>query len=124
MQEHLAPSFGEILRQLRISRGLSLNDLAYETALHKGMLSKLENDKQLPSAEVIGALSSVLQVPLADLYRAAGLEAFQPLPSLRPYLRQAYNVSDEIAENVEAYLRQQGAADLSGPTDGEDELLE
>lgn len=46
-------TFGEILRLLRGRRGLSIKELAPELGVDYSYISKLENDKCLPSAETV-----------------------------------------------------------------------
>src|SRR5215212_4958464 len=85
---------GQLVRQLRESRGLSQEELATRARVSSGYLSKLERDLSQPSAAILQKISTVLQVPLADLYRAAGLshllESPDPGrdPALELYLHQ------------------------------------
>jgi transcriptional regulator with XRE-family HTH domain len=67
-------------------------------------LSRAENGKKIPAPETLASLADALDLPLADLYEAAGYPLPQQLPTLRPYLRRAYGVPDEAAAEIEAYL--------------------
>ena len=60
------------LRELRIGRGWSLAQLATETGLSKGMLSKIENGQSAPSMGTLARLATALDTPLTAFFR--GLE--------------------------------------------------
>jgi transcriptional regulator with XRE-family HTH domain len=60
------------LRELRIRRGWSLAQLAAETGLSKGMLSKIENGQSAPSMSTLARLATALDAPLTAFFR--GLE--------------------------------------------------
>ncbi len=78
-----------------------------------------------PAPETLASLARALGLPLADLYEAAGYPLPQELPTLRPYLRRAYGVSDQAAADIERYL-ERIASEYGGrslPQDGEDEQL-
>ena len=50
-------SFGSRIRELRYHRGIGIKKLAPELGVDYSYLSRLENEKALPSAEVIDRLS-------------------------------------------------------------------
>lgn len=50
-------SFGSRIRELRYQRGIGIKKLAPELGVDYSYLSRLENEKVLPSAELIGRLS-------------------------------------------------------------------
>ena len=60
--------FGQRLRELRISRGYTLEELAnkynetYDGGLNKGTLSKYENGKQEPMVSTVSNLAKILDV--------------------------------------------------------------
>ena len=60
------------LRELRNRRGWSLGQLAAETGLSKGMLSKIENGQSAPSLSTLARLATALDAPLTAFFR--GLE--------------------------------------------------
>lgn len=51
------------LREFRLSRQLSLRDLAAMSGINRGTLSQIEQGKRLPEARQIRALSDALGVP-------------------------------------------------------------
>lgn len=133
--EQFSP-LGNLIRRRRLELGLSLRDVEDLTGLSRANLSRVEAGNGGVRPEALGGLSRALRTPLADLYEAAGFPIPQALPSIRPYLRRAYNVTDKAADEIEAYLQRMSEsanrieADLerlSGPErpasrDGEDEL--
>ncbi len=114
---------GRLLRQRRHELGLGLNELARRAGVDPAGLARAEHSAKVPSPETLASLAGALGLPLADLYEAAGYPLPSQLPSIRPYLRHAYNVPDEAAAEIEDYLARI-AARYGGPAlprDGEDE---
>lgn len=124
MEHEQSSPLGILIRQRRLELGLSLRDIEDLTGLSRANLSRVESGDSGLRPEALGGLSRALETPLADLYEAAGFPIPQQLPSLRPYLRRAYNVTDQAIDEIEAYLDRLGAAESDVPRDGEDELPE
>ena len=61
--------FGEILRQIRGERGLSQEDLGFESGYHRTYISLLERGQKNPSLKVLFRLSEVLEVKPSDIIR-------------------------------------------------------
>ena len=59
--------FAVNLRRLRHTKGLSQEDLAYETDVNRTYMSKLEKGASYPGLEIIGKLADVLGVEPAEL---------------------------------------------------------
>ena len=115
---------GRLLRERREELGLSLNEVARRAGVDPGGLFRAERGPRVPSPETLAALADGLGLPLADLYEAAGYPLTSQLPSIRPYLRHAYNVPEEAVAEIEDYLARI-AAQYGGPAapgDGEDEV--
>ena len=114
-----------LLRSRRLQLGLRLEDVAERANVDPAGLSRAENGKKIPLPETLAALATTLDLPLADLYEAAGYPLPEQLPSIRPYLRRAYGVSEAAVDEIEQYLQrianQYGGA--STPRDGEDEVI-
>jgi transcriptional regulator with XRE-family HTH domain len=102
---------GQLVRQLREQRGLSQEELATRARVSNGYLSKLERDLCQPSAAVLQKISTALQAPLADLYRAAGLshllESPDPTrdPALELYLHQINHLPAHDRKIITEVLR-------------------
>ena len=60
--KRLYQTFGETLRKLREERGLSQEDLGFESGYHRTYISLLERGKKAPSLTALFHLASVLHV--------------------------------------------------------------
>lgn len=62
------PQLGRITKRIRLSRGLTLDEVSRLTGLSKSMLSKVENEKSSLTYENLVRLSRGLQVDIEDLF--------------------------------------------------------
>ena len=60
-------SFGQVLQQLRQERGLSQEELAFESGYHRTYISLLERGKKSPSLQTIFQLAKTLKVEPSDI---------------------------------------------------------
>ena len=60
-----------LLREERIKRSLSLNELAAKAGLSRQMVSYIEQEKRNPSLDTLLRLTRALQINLDDLIRRA-----------------------------------------------------
>ena len=74
-------TLGEKLKQIRLEKGLSQPDLANATGIEQSYLSKLENDKSLPSNDVFRKILLALQIDIESLISDESLK--QDLSRLR-----------------------------------------
>lgn len=121
-------SLAELLARTRKAAGLSLGQIEQATGIPKTNLHKLEQGQiRTPNPTVLPALARVLDIPLADLYAAAGYEQPKTLPTFTPYLRSKYKgLPDEArAELADAFDRITSKygydPSASGPAPGQDE---
>jgi len=72
--EHMAgqTSFGETLREARVKKGVSLRSLASELSITPSYLSDIENDRRIPSEDVLQELAARLNLDFDDLMARAG----------------------------------------------------
>ena len=61
--------FATNLRRLRLERGLSQDDLAYEAEVSRSYLSQLEKGSYYASLKILGKLATVLNVEPAVLLK-------------------------------------------------------
>jgi transcriptional regulator with XRE-family HTH domain len=112
-----------LVRDRRLELQLSMSEVARRAQTVTSLVSRTESGDKVPRPEALGGLATALELPLADLYEAAGYPLPDELPSLRPYLRRAYGVPDAALPEIEQYLaevaRRHGGA--SQPQQGEDE---
>ena len=118
---HDASPLGATIRQRRLELGLSLNDLAATTGLHKSVLSRIESSVvRQPATDTLQRIASALVVPETALFGLLDERAREQLPSLQPYLRAKYDLPDEAISEIADYLTRYGALQ-QGPRDGQDE---
>lgn len=61
--------FGSIVVNLRKSKGLSQEDLAFELGLHRTYISQIERGIKSPSLRVIEKISSFFELQLSELFK-------------------------------------------------------
>lgn len=86
--------FGEKVRQLRTERGLTQPQLAQAIGIEQSYLSKLENDKSVPSADIFQAILKAFSIDVATLL--AGVDEKQ----IRSDLRQVPEVAEHLKSQV------------------------
>jgi len=59
--------FGQVLRQFRRERGLSQEDLAFESGYHRTYISLLERGKKSPSLKTIFQLAIALNIQPSEI---------------------------------------------------------
>ena len=62
-----SPDVGSALRELRASRNLSLDKLAYESGVSRAMLSQIELGRSIPTITVLWRIARALGVPFSCL---------------------------------------------------------
>ena len=67
-----AQTLGDHVRDARISQGRSLRDVASKLELAPSYLSDIENDRRIPSEEVLRGLSKELKLEFDELMALAG----------------------------------------------------
>jgi transcriptional regulator with XRE-family HTH domain len=63
----LRPAFGQRVRQLRLERALTQEQLAERAGMHWTYISGVERGRRNPSLNVLGQLAGALGLSLADL---------------------------------------------------------
>jgi transcriptional regulator with XRE-family HTH domain len=61
--------FGERVRELRQAKGLSQEELAFKTGVHRTYLGGIERGERNPSLKNIAAIAKALGVTLSELFR-------------------------------------------------------
>lgn len=80
---HSTMTFGELLRELRVSTGLGIKRLAPELGVTYSYLSKLENNEVGPSEELIGRVAKYFRYDRSRLLLSAGKVPEEILEILR-----------------------------------------
>lgn len=68
---NLQLAFGRALRQVRTDRGLSQEELAFESEVHRTYISELERGQKNPSLATVERLSHALGVKVSELIAGA-----------------------------------------------------
>lgn len=89
--------FAKRLKELRMSRGLTQDDLARELKLVKSSISMYENGKRKPSFEVLEAIADYFNVNMDTLYSSAPVF----VPSLKRVPMLGYAAAGQPLENLE-----------------------
>lgn len=115
-----------LIRTRRTRMRLSLYRAAKLMGISHSSLFRIEEGEVVqPTPQALTAIARVLEIPLADLFAAAGYVSPTELPSVKPYFRARYSELPESAvRDVERYveaLAKQHGVSLNGPAPGEDE---
>lgn len=65
-------SLGEVIREARVRADLGLRELARRIDLTPSYISDIENDRRVPSEDVLRVLAAILNLDLDDLMAMAG----------------------------------------------------
>lgn len=107
-------NIGEIIRHYRKERGLSQQELA-EGICDRKYLSHIENNKNIPTLDIINQLSNRLGINLYDSYalmlRNHDIDTYKKIEQLQPYL--SGQTPEELIHLVNEYK------DLPGFQSGE-----
>ena len=60
--------FGERVRELRTNRGLSQEELAFKSGVHRTYLGGIERGERNPSLKNISAIAEALSVDISELF--------------------------------------------------------
>jgi len=77
---------GDVLRERRMQRGMTLRQVSAEARVSLGYISEIERGQKEASSELLASLCSALDVPLSDVLRdvshAVAVEeaALAPIP--------------------------------------------
>lgn len=69
MAEPLEESFGAVLRELRLERGLSQEALSFACSRHRTYVSLLERGRNSPSLKTLWMLAAALDILPSELVR-------------------------------------------------------
>lgn len=65
-------SLGDVVREARVTKGMTLRELARRLGKTPSYLSDIENDRRVPSEDVLRDLSRLLSLDFDDLMARAG----------------------------------------------------
>lgn len=94
-------SMGERLRRLRVSRGMSLEEVAQAVGCHYSTISAYERGTRNPSQSALAKLARLYQVPVPFLV-CDGTDLAGMLP---PEMRELFRVARERTDVAQLALR-------------------
>jgi transcriptional regulator with XRE-family HTH domain len=112
-------NFGEKLKQLRAERNLTQPQLAQAIGIEQSYLSKLENDKSIPSADIFQSILKAFGIDVATFLD--GVDEKQVHRDLRQVPEVAHHLNSVITtriHDIRAWLFGSGIALVLGLTVG------
>ena len=110
-------NFGEKLKQLRTDKNLTQPQLADAIGIEQSYLSKLENDKSTPSAEIFQAILKALAIDVASLLENIDQKfiyaQLRQIPEVANYLNASIAYENH---NIKKWLLGSAAACVIGLT--------
>lgn len=76
-------AFGDVLRRLRIAKGLSQEQFGYTAKLHRTYVSQLERGLKSPSLRTLQKVAAVLETDMASLLNQVQKEMAHASPRHR-----------------------------------------
>jgi transcriptional regulator with XRE-family HTH domain len=67
-KNHLAIGFGQVVRQLRTEQGLSQEDLASKSGLHRTYIGSIERGEKTVTINTAYKISNALQIKFSTLF--------------------------------------------------------
>ena len=67
-------AFGLAVRKIRVDKGLTQEELGFESDLTKAYISSIEPDQKLPSITTIAKLAKAFEMSLSELMSYVDLE--------------------------------------------------
>lgn len=111
--------FGDYLKELRESKGMTVNQLAVYSGVSAAAISRIENGKRgVPKPETIKKLSEALKEPYPEMMKVAGhlkdiTETDPSPPDKQPDPLSSLGISrahynyDELDEDEKEFLREE-----------------
>jgi len=74
---------GDVLRNKRLQRGMTLRDVSAEARVSLGYISEIERGQKEASSELLASLCAAMDVPLSEVLRdVSSLVAVEETPTL------------------------------------------
>ncbi len=89
-ESDLLPRLAKKIKLIRSRRNLTLQEVSDQANISKGLLSKIENSRTVPSLPVFLSIVNSLKVPLTDFFE--GME----LPNGKDYILVKYNEQSKL----------------------------
>lgn len=101
MSKNRGMKIGAVIRKIRQSKGLTLEEVAYAAGTDGGNLSRIERGLQRCVNEVLEGIAAGLGMTIAELYlEAEAMQASDPLSSLNLRNRSANTQKNSIHSSL------------------------
>ncbi|MCK8627297.1 LexA family protein [Fructobacillus cardui] len=115
--------FGNELRQMRKSKGLTIGQLSAYTGLNSGFISQVETGKRnTPKIETLDRIAKGLRISHEEILKMAGI--FDTIPNELPISSTPSTVSIPIYGRISAGYPEGAKEDIEGNIKIDDELIE
>lgn len=84
MGEHIVSGLGVRLRELRQQKGLKLIEVAQDAGVSKGLLSKIENGRTIPSLPVLASIVKSLKIGMDEFFAGIKEEDGERFVHIKP----------------------------------------
>ena len=103
----LAVAFGRQVRNLRQSKKMSQEELAFKAGLSPAHLGQIERAQKKPTLETIGRLAEALEVPVANLFscEASVTNETHLNGTIEKINSQLFAMSEEDQKNILRIIR-------------------
>jgi len=81
-------NLGELVRQIRLAKGLSQGEMQKRTGILRSYLSRVENGHTIPSFATLQRLAAAMDVTLADFFPREGETAGTVADGTGEYLKE------------------------------------
>ena len=94
---------GDVLRDLRLQKGMTLRQVAGRASVALGYLSEIERGQKEASSEVLASIADALNEPLSLILIEVG-ERLSVLEELTPVSSVPDTLPDEFYRDLDAHL--------------------
>ena len=91
-------TIGKLIKEYRVSKNLSQPELSVKSNIEQSYLSKIENDKSVPSDEVFQAILNALDMPVADFINNEDYQANPNIYNQVPLLKQHFEHQTQLSQ--------------------------
>lgn len=114
-------NLGQLIVRHRKQRGFTLDQLAAKSGVAASSIYRVEQGLHAsPRADTLSKIADALDIPLADVFAAAGYSTSRDLPSFGVYLHSRYrDLPPRARRELETHFTQ--LLRRYGPKNGEDE---
>ena len=100
MYNHILTEIGSKIRKVRQSKNLTVQELADRAGVSKGLISRIENSRTIPSLPVLISIIKALEVEINSFFE----DIDQPIDEQKIIVRRQADLENVIMEGAEGFL--------------------